>query len=111
VGAVEEVDAARQLPDDALANVTNVLVELTFRRFFEGITLTPEQEASARAIIAQSQEQVRLQSRPRPPVLRMNPSNGLVTMSDASAAELSALLSSETDKATLQARIVAFPSR
>jgi beta-lactamase regulating signal transducer with metallopeptidase domain len=97
---------------DSLAlNMTNMVVDLNLRRLFEGITLTPEQEASARAILAQSQQEIRQQNRPGPPVLRIDRRNGLVSMSDANAAELSALLSNEADKQTLQARIVAFPAR
>jgi hypothetical protein len=100
-----------ELPNWASAEVNNLLVDMMFRRYFEGITLTAEQETAARALIAQTQEQIRVQNQPPVPVLRVDNRSGLVTMSEASAAELSALLSSDADRATLQARIVSIPAR
>ena len=85
--------------------------DMMFTNYFSGITLTPDQEAAARAIITQSQEQTRIVNPPQTPILRVNRRTGLVSMSDASAAELSALLSGEADKAMLQARIVSFGPR
>jgi beta-lactamase regulating signal transducer with metallopeptidase domain len=98
-------------PEILAAEVNNLMVDMMFHRYFDGITLSAEQETAARAMIAQTQEQIRTETRPAAPVIRVDNFSGLIRMSDASAAELSALLSSDADRAMLQARIVSLPAR
>ncbi len=93
-----------QAPGDVVLN--DVIVEMNYRRIFNGIQLSADQEAAARDLIGRTLEQ----TRPRPqfmvPLLRVDPVSGLVSMSDASAAELNALLTNDADRETLKARIV-----
>ncbi len=86
--------------------LTNFNTEMTLRRLFAGISLTAEQESSARALIARTQQDMRTQTPlAEPPRLRMNPATGMVTMQAASAEALGALLTNEADRARLQSRI------
>jgi hypothetical protein len=97
-----------QLPDQLNLRLIEIVVptEFTFRRLFEGIALSAEQEASARALITKTQEEVQAE-RPRSDVrLRLNLNSGLVAMPAASAGDLLALVSNEVDRAKLQARIL-----
>ncbi len=97
-----------QLPDPLNVRLIEIVVptEFTLRRLFEGIALSAEQEASARALITKTQEEVQAE-RPRPDVrLRLNLNSGLVAMPAASAGDLLALVSNEADRAKLQARIL-----
>ncbi len=98
-------------PEILAAEVNNLMVDIMFHRYFDGITLSAEQETTARAAIAQTQEQIRTETRPAAPVIRVDNFSGLIRMSDAGAAALSALVSSDADKATLQARIVSVSAR
>jgi hypothetical protein len=91
---------------EVAVTVNNIMVEMTYRRLFRGISLTADQEARARDLISSTQPQVRPNVFPLKTVLRMNPRNGLVSMSAENAAALSALLTSDADRATLLARIV-----
>ena len=80
--------------------------QLTFRRLFEGITLTPEQETAAREVLSKAQQDMRM-PRPRPEtILRFNRVSGMVSMQAESVAALSALVNSDADRAKLQSRIV-----
>jgi hypothetical protein len=71
------------------------------------MSLTSDQEAAARDLIAKTQVEITTQ-RPQiqPVALRLNRRTGLVSMQAESAAELLALVSNEADRATLQSRIV-----
>ncbi|MGH7459521.1 MAG: hypothetical protein ACREMA_00655, partial [Longimicrobiales bacterium] len=105
-GAGQEItlDSARLLLD-----MSNVVNNLTFRQLFEGIQLTPQQEARARELITNNQQEVRAQ-RVRPAgILRLNPATGVVSMEADGGAQLLALVSSEADRAKLESRITSVP--
>jgi hypothetical protein len=77
-----------------------------YMRFFDGIALSPDQEAAARAAILKFQQDARaLNPRPEPPILgiRRNPTR--VVMQPPSDSAFLTLVSSDTDRATLQSRI------
>jgi len=92
---------------DLKLTLESIVSNLTYRRLFEGITLSPEQEASARGIIAVAQQAM---PAPIPPAnrvrLRIAPVAGVVTMQATSAAELVALIGNDADRATVQSRII-----
>ena len=82
-------------------------VELAFRRFFDGIPLTPQQQSDARVIIAKMQADIRATNPPIPgTIIARRGFSNLVTMSPESAAALASLLSNDGDRATLQSHIV-----
>ncbi len=82
-------------------------VELAFRRFFDGIPLTPQQQSDARVIIAKMQADIRATNPPIPgTIIARRGFSNLVTMSPESAAALASLLSDDGDRATLQSHIV-----
>jgi hypothetical protein len=94
------------LDSAAMALMVAQANDATYRRLFDGIQLTADQEATARAIITRSQPQLGAQ-RPRPQtILRLNRGTGMVTMQSDKASELIALVPSEADRAILQSRIV-----
>jgi hypothetical protein len=96
--------------DELNLRIIDVATEMTMRRLFAGITLSADQQSRARALITQTQQEMRAQtSRPEPPRLRLNPATGLVTMQPASADALSALVTNEADRAKLVSRIVTGP--
>jgi hypothetical protein len=77
-----------------------------YMRFFDGIALSPDQEAAARAAILKFQQDARaLNPRPEPPILgiRRNPTR--VVMQPPSDSAFLTLVSSDADRATLQSRI------
>jgi hypothetical protein len=91
------------------ARLGAVIIATTFHRLFDGITLTTDQDSTARYLIARTWEESRVQLT-RPEVhLRMNWVSGLVTMQAQSAADLIAMVSNDADRATLQSRIVIAP--
>ncbi|MEX2284256.1 MAG: M56 family metallopeptidase [Gemmatimonadota bacterium] len=102
-------DGAPDLPAERalLERYNTMLVEAVYNRFFNGMSLTPEQEAAARDLITRTQVETTAQ-RPQiqPVALRLNRRTGMVSMQAESAAELLALVSNEADRATLQSRIV-----
>src|SRR5262249_6851936 len=72
---------------------------------FDGIAMSPDQEAAARAAIVQFQRETRpLMPRPEPPVLgiRRNPTR--VVLRSPSDSAFMALVSSDADRATLLSR-------
>jgi hypothetical protein len=88
-----------------VANAYTLMADVTYRRLFEGITLAPEQETIARALINNAQQQTRLEMPVLVTVLRVNQARGVVTMSEESAAALDDILSNDADRTALQARI------
>jgi beta-lactamase regulating signal transducer with metallopeptidase domain len=82
-------------------------VELMFRRFFDGISLTPHQESDARVIIGKMQADMRALNPIVPPtIIARRPYSNMVTMSPETAAAFASLLSNDADRATLQSHIV-----
>ena len=90
------------------AQVRQLMSELTFKRLFDGITLSPAQESAARAIVTEAQGALTPPPPPRPS-LRFNPRMGRVTMRQASADALVALVGSEADQEKVRGRIFALP--
>jgi beta-lactamase regulating signal transducer with metallopeptidase domain len=83
-------------------------VDATFKRLFDGITLTAEQEATARKIIADTQEQ--LMARPRvSPGLVVDPGTSVVSVRSPGDVELVDLLTREVDRATVRSRLTTLP--
>ncbi|MDB4874742.1 MAG: blaR1 peptidase family protein [Gemmatimonadetes bacterium] len=83
---------------------------ITFDRLFEGIALTPDQDALAHDLIDRAQQQTQALLPPRPVVrLRVNPVTGMVTVRASDDAALLALLSNDADRATLRSRIMRIP--
>ena len=92
------------------SRLTEFTMQLSFNRLFEGIALTPEQEARAREIIkATEQEAHTVTPAPRLVRLRIPPVPGVVTLHGAGMAELMSIMSNDTDRATLQSRIIVAP--
>ncbi len=104
-GAAEQ-GTASQVADTVRLFVSSIFANMTFQHLFEGITLTTDQEAKARELIRNTQLESRPPALPFVSVLRLNRATGNVVMQAESAAELSALLSNESDRATLQSRIL-----
>ena len=99
-------DSARPRLIGVIENVDGAATELTFRRLFEGITLTPDQEAAARDVLRKAQQDMRM-PRPQPEtILRFNRVSGMVSMKAESVAILTMLVNSDADRAKLQSRIV-----
>ncbi len=83
------------------------IADLTFRRLFDGITLSPDDSATARSIIAQTQTELQALL-PRAGALHvLAPANSsAVIMQAKSDSVLVSLLTNEADRATLHSRIV-----
>ncbi|MDB4915530.1 MAG: peptidase BlaR1 [Gemmatimonadetes bacterium] len=81
-------------------------VDGVFRRLFENIVLTTEQEMLARETIMRSQQSlVRTIQPPQPVRLAVNGGGGFVLMQAESESALAALLESDVDREVLQSRI------
>jgi hypothetical protein len=91
------------------AAVASQMANLTFQRLFDGIALTPAQEAVARTLIVETQQQILAQTMLRPIWLRVNSRTRLVAMRPSSASALLALVFNDADRATLQSRIRNIP--
>jgi beta-lactamase regulating signal transducer with metallopeptidase domain len=83
-------------------DMTNIL----FNRYFEGISLTPQQEADARAIISKWLADMRATNPPiQPTIIARRRVTNQIAMSPESAAAFASLLSNDADRATLQSHI------
>jgi hypothetical protein len=83
------------------------IADATFRRLLDGIALTPEQEASARDVIEQTQRALlRVLPVLEPVRLTMFSASAPVVMQAESESALVALVGTEADRQTLQSRIV-----
>lgn len=92
---------------DSMATAMNAMMsDATFRRLFDGISLTDDQQSAARALISSTQSAISAQRRrPEPVVLRVNPVTGRVAMQAESAEALIALASNDADRATIRSRL------
>ena len=82
-------------------------VDAMISRLFNGVALSPEQESGARTIIAKMQADLReLGPTPQPTIIAVRPFANQIVMSPESAATLTAILTNDGDRATLQSRIV-----
>jgi hypothetical protein len=92
-------------PGDRAVNLVDVVSAMTFQMLFKDISLTPEQEEKARALITGTQGLITA-NRVEPPALRIRliPS-GEVRMQAETGDALTALLSNETDRAIVRSRI------
>ena len=87
-----------------------LLADATFHRLLDGLTLTPQQEATARAVIAKAQTDLQaLVPPPRPIQVMMRFDSRAVMMQAESESAFLALLTNDADRATLQSRIVVAP--
>src|SRR5439155_755409 len=83
--------------------VPEILVDATFHRLLDGLTLTPQQEATARAVIAKAQTDLQaLMPPPRPIQVMMRFDSRAVIMQAESESAFLALLTNDADRATLQ---------
>ncbi len=83
-------------------NVTDIV----FRRYFDGIELTPQQEGDARTILTKMQADLRAVNPPvAATIIARPPFSNQVVMSPESAAAFASLLSNDADRATLQSHI------
>jgi hypothetical protein len=87
----------------------NLMTDITYRRLFEGITMSTEQEASARALIAQTQQDVQALRPQFPALLRFNPATGLVTLREEGQSALEGLITNEADLAKFRSRLAPAP--
>jgi hypothetical protein len=86
------------------------VIDLMYHRLFDGIAMSPETEASARAIIEKAQSELSgLLPPPQPPRLQLRPQLGLVVMQPEGESALASVLGSDADRATLHARISTVP--
>jgi len=94
----------------AAVRLVDLVSQMTFKLLFDGMTLTPEQEANAKEIIRAAEDEARSVALPARMVrLRLAPVPGVVTLNGASVEELKAILSNDADRATLQTRIIIAP--
>jgi hypothetical protein len=90
--------------------IVDIGARMTFQRLFEGIALSDDQKAAALEIIRAAEQEARTSAPPRRLVrLRIAPVPGVVTMNGAGIEELKTILSSDTDRATLQSRVIVAP--
>jgi beta-lactamase regulating signal transducer with metallopeptidase domain len=92
------------------AAVLPLLVENVYRRLFDGVTLTPDQEANARSIITNAQTALNEIRPPVPPpaILRELPriSEAAAVVSPSGASSLLAIVGNDTDREKLRRRLV-----
>jgi len=85
-------------------------MDAMYHRFFDGIAMSPENEASARAIIQNAQTELSaLLPAPQLPHLQLRPQLGIVVMRPEGETSLASLLTSDADRATLHSRISTSP--
>src|SRR5207249_469478 len=85
----------------------SLIVDAMFHRLFDGITLTPDQEARARGTITKAQQDIQALMPPPVPVrLATRPVLGVVLMQAESESALVALLTNDADRAALKSHIV-----
>lgn len=85
-------------------------MDALYHRLFDGIAMSPENEASARDILQKAQTELRaLMPAPQPPRLQLRPQLGLVVMRPEAETALASLLTSDADRATLHSHISTTP--
>jgi hypothetical protein len=89
---------------------SEVVIDAMYHRLFDGITMSPDNEAAAHGIIQTAQtELAALLPPPQPPRLQLRPQLGVVVMRPDGESALESLLTSDADRATLRARISTTP--
>src|SRR5262249_15245575 len=87
---------------------SEVVMDAMYHRYFDGMGMSSEKEAPARAIIQSAQTGLStLLAAPEPPRLQLRPALGLVVMRPDGEAALASVLTNDADRATLHARISA----
>src|SRR5262249_545878 len=87
-------------------SANDAITDPAFHRLFDGITLTPDNDSSARAIILRAQTEITPLIPPLPPPrLQFRPVLGLVVMQPDDESALLAILTNDADRATVQTRI------
>lgn len=81
--------------------------DMAFRRFFDGITLTAEQEAAARVILTDSQNQIA--NAPPPSVIRINIQTRAILVGAPDDSSLVSLGSNAADRSRIRSRILTVP--
>lgn len=85
------------------------MVQEAFARFFDGVALTADQEARARAAIARMQSEQRALVPPAiPQVAALRPPNSVLIEAKSDSA-LVAVLTNDADRQKLRSRIVSPP--
>ena len=90
------------------AQSVSSLAEATFNRLFNGITLTPDQESTARAAIVRAQEGIVSLTPQRYVRVAMGRGGPIVVLQAQSDSALAALLDNDGDRAMLRSRIANF---
>ena len=81
-------------------------IDALFHRYFDGITLTPQQESDARTILSKwMADQRAVNPTPAPAIILRPPFSNKVIMSQESAAAFASFLTNDADRATLQSHI------
>jgi hypothetical protein len=101
--------APQSAPANTSASVAEQSGAAIFERLFEGIALTREQAESARAIIIRAEEELAPFRPVAPAILRFTRGTRIVSIRAPAGAELSALLSSDADRALLESRMSVAP--
>jgi beta-lactamase regulating signal transducer with metallopeptidase domain len=86
-------------------------VEMNYRRLFDGIALSPDDEAQARKILGDAQQEMgNLAPTYRPGIrLRINRNRGIAQIVAGADSSLLELVPNEADRAKLRARLVVVP--
>lgn len=86
-------------------------VEMNYRRLFDGIALSPDDEAQARKILVDAQQEMgNLAPTYRPGIrLRINRNRGIAQIVAGADSSLLELVSNEADRAKLRSRLVVVP--
>lgn len=96
------------------ARIDSSMANFTAGELLAGISLSPDQESSARAVILKTVQETRVPM-PTPSLmmipsfLRTNPGTGVVSMRAESAATLVGLVAGDADREKLRTRIMSIP--
>lgn len=98
---------------DRIATLNAATVEATYRRLFEGITLSADEESLARKVLTEAQQASGAVASPiRPGTrLRLIPARGMAQVVAGADSELLSVVPGEADRAKLRARLIAVPQQ